>query len=79
MVLVNFPEYTGPEFFQDQPHLVPVCPVTFAEGGSSRTMFPIKLELQAKLLNYFLGSNKSNINQLGFVLLVTSLKDLHVG
>ena len=43
MVLVNFPEYTGPEFFQDQPHLVPVFPVTFAEGGSSRTMFPIKL------------------------------------
>jgi len=35
MVLVNFPEYTGPEFFQDQPHLVPVFPVTFAEGGSS--------------------------------------------
>ena len=43
MVLVNFPEYAGPEFFQDQPHLVPVFPVTFAEGGSSRTMLPIKL------------------------------------
>ena len=26
--------------------------------------FPEQIELQAKLLNYFLGSNKSNINQL---------------
>jgi len=24
-----------------------------------------QIELQAKLLNYFLGSNKSNINQVG--------------
>jgi len=50
-----------------------------------------QIELQAKLLNYFLGSNKSNINQinktdttcqqvnLGMVVYLSSVYTLHVG
>jgi len=40
-------------------------------SGWERGLFPVfdnmveQIELQAKLLNYFLGSNKSNINQFG--------------
>jgi len=36
---------------------------------------PEQIELQAKLLNYFLGSNKSNINQLRDPFMYGSLSD----
>jgi len=38
-----------------------VCMHAYAYGCVCASM--ILIELQAKLLNYFLGSNKSNINQ----------------
>lgn len=43
MLLVDFPRYSGPPFFEGFPHLVPVFPGKFEEKGSSREMFPIKV------------------------------------
>ena len=37
--------------------------VLFFDGQFKKAIFIEQIELQAKLLNYFLGSNKSNINQ----------------
>jgi len=37
---------------------------SFKKLRGARFYFFEQIELQAKLLNYFLGSNKSNINQL---------------
>jgi len=51
-------------------HKHPTAPSAELEfsGQSEQAPFPAaalneQIELQAKLLNYFLGSNKSNINQ----------------
>jgi len=43
--------------------------------GQGNQAFPLS-ELQAKLLNYFLGSNKSNINQISLLFFCFALRDL---
>ena len=45
MVLVDFPQYTGPAFLPDRPTVVPVFPkeVSDSKRGGTREMFPIRL------------------------------------
>ena len=47
----------------DERFITPMIPIVFPTALPALPAILEQIELQAKLLNYFLGSNKSNINQ----------------
>lgn len=40
-LIVDFPDYCGPQFYRDEPTWVPILPVTEWNGNQSRYQFPV--------------------------------------